>query len=157
MLLRTRVLLSFGVVVLIPLALLAFGLRHEMTNRLTEEYQARVDSVVATIPEDLQYGSADISARLASLKTGILIDNRFRQATVGGDESERDYLLDFAESAMHLTGLSMLQIQDEDGKIISSGHFRNEHGRVETGLTEALTATLKHSPSGVALMTTRSS
>src|SRR5882724_11516810 len=126
MLLRTRVLLSFGVVVLIPLALLAFGLRHEITNRLTEEYQARVDSVVAIIQEDLQYDSADISARLASLKTEILDDNRFRKATVGGDESERNYLLNYAESAMRLTGLSMLQIEDEDGQIISSGHFRNE-------------------------------
>ena len=36
---------------------------------------------------------------------------------------------------MRLTGLSMLQIEDEDGRIVSSGHFRNEYGRVEAGLT----------------------
>ena len=44
--LRTRMLLAFGVMVLIPLALLAIGLRQEMTRRLSEEYQVRVDRVV---------------------------------------------------------------------------------------------------------------
>ena len=44
--LRTRILLAFAVVVLIPIALLAFGLRQEMTSRLSEEYQVRVDTVV---------------------------------------------------------------------------------------------------------------
>ena len=39
---------------------------------------------------------------------------------------------------MRLTGLSMLQIQDGDGRILSSGHFRNEHGRIESGLASAL-------------------
>jgi signal transduction histidine kinase len=156
MMLRTRMLLAFGVVVLISLALLALGLRHEMTRRLTEEYRARVASVSAVIEEDLQRQSSDIGARLVSLKSAILNDNRFRAAAVGGVESERKYLIDYAESAMNLTGLSMLQIEDEDGRTISSGHFRNEHGRVETGLAEALTTALKRSPKGIALMKTRS-
>jgi signal transduction histidine kinase len=156
MMLRTRMLLAFGIVVLIPLALLAFGLRHEMTRRLTGEYKARVASVGAIITEDLQQQSADISARLASLKTALLDDNRFRAAAVGGVDSERIYMLDYAEKAMRLTGLAMLQIEDEDGKIISSGHFRNEHGQAEPGLTEALAIALKRGSNRIALMTTRS-
>jgi hypothetical protein len=115
-----------------------------------------VDSVVAVIQEDLQRQSADISARLASLKTAILDDRHFRAATVGGVDSERIYLLDYAESAMHLTGFAMLQIEDEDGRILSSGHFRNEHGQVEPGLTEALAVALKRGPNGIALLKTRS-
>jgi signal transduction histidine kinase len=156
MMLRTRMLLAFGVVVLIPLALLAFGLRHEMTRRLTEEYKTRVASVGAIITEDLQHQSADISARLASLKTALMDDNHFRAAAVGGVDSERIYMLDYAEKAMRLTGLAMLQIEDEDGKIMSSGHFRNEHGQVEPGMTEALAIALKRGPNRIALMTTRS-
>jgi signal transduction histidine kinase len=156
MMLRTRMLLAFGIVVLIPLALLAFGLRHEMTRRLTEEYRARVASVGAVIQEDLQRQSSDVGVRLASLKTAVLNDNRFRAAAVGGVESERTYLIDYAESAMNLTGLGMLQIEDEDGRTVSSGQFRNEHGRVETGLTEALAAVLKRGPKSIALMKTRS-
>src|SRR5687768_17273511 len=137
--LRTRLLLAFAVIVLIPIGLLAFGLRQEMARRLAREYQQRVDGVVAIIREDLARESAAIGQRLASLENALLNDNRFRLAAVAGVETEREYLLDYAGTAMLLTGLSMLQIQDADGRIISSGHFRNEHGRVESGLAPALT------------------
>src|SRR5688500_18797757 len=136
--LRTRLLLAFAAVVLIPIALLAFGLRHEMTKRLSAEYQLRVDGVVEIIREDLARESAGIAERLASLEAALLNDNRFRLAAVAGVESERTYLLDYAGTAMRLTGLSMLQVQDGEDRILSSGHFRNEHGRLETGLTAAL-------------------
>src|SRR2546426_5792220 len=149
--LRTRMLLAFGVMVLIPLALLAIGLRQEMTRRLSEEYQVRVDRVVEVIREDLHRESTGISQRIGSLKSALLNDNRFRLAAVAGVESERNYLLDYAGEAMRLTGLSMLQIQDSDGRIISSGHFRNEHGRLEP----ALAAALADARSGPVLLTTR--
>jgi signal transduction histidine kinase len=149
--LRTRLLIAFAVVVLIPIALLAFGLRQEMTRRLTDEYQLRVDSVVGIIREDLGRESAGIDDRLMSLERALVNDNRFRLAAVAGVESEREYLLDYAGTAMRLTGLSMLQIQDGDERIISSGHFRNEHGRVESGLTMALA----NARGGVAFVTAR--
>jgi signal transduction histidine kinase len=149
--LRSRLLLAFTSLVLIPIGLLAFGLRQEMTRRLSQEYQRRVDSVVEVIREDLARESASIAERLASLESTLVNDNRFRLAAVAGVESERDYLLDYAGTAMRLTGLSMLQIQDGDGRILSSGHFRNEHGRVEAGLAPAL-----NDAHGVAFVTTRS-
>ena len=148
--LRTRLLLAFAAVVVIPIALLAFGLRQEMTRRLSDEYQLRVDRVIEVIREDLARESAGIAERLASLESALQNDNRFRLAAVAGIESERNYLLDYAGTAMRLTGLSMLQIQDGDDRIISSGHFRNEHGRVEPGLASAL-----HSARGVAFVTAR--
>jgi signal transduction histidine kinase len=148
--LRTRLLLAFAAVVAIPIALLAFGLRHEMNRRLSEEYQLRVDGVVEVIREDLARESAAIAERLASLANELLNDNRFRLAAVAGMELERPYLLDYAGNAMRRTGLSMLQIQDSDGQILSSGHFRNEHGRREPGL-----ATVLGSAGSVALVTTR--
>ena len=149
--LRTRLLLAFAVVVLIPIALLAFGLRQEMARRLSREYQLRVDRVVEIIREDLARESDGIAERLASLESALLRDNRFRLAAVAGVESEREYLLDYAGTAMRLTGLSMLQIQDADGRIVSSGHFRNEHGRIEPGLPAALARTR-----GPAFVTARS-
>ena len=148
--LRTRLLLAFAAVVLIPIALLAFGLRQEVIKHLSAEYQLRVDDTVEIIREDLARESAAIAERLASLKTALLDDNRFRSAAVAGVESERAYLLDYAGTAMRLTGLSMLQIQDSDDRIISSGHFRNEHGRVEPGLASAL-----RTASDIAFVTTR--
>ena len=148
--LRTRLLLAFAAVVLIPIALLAFGLRQEMTRRLSQEYQRRVDTVVEIIRDDLARESAGVAARLTSLEGALVDDNRFRLAAIAGVESERDYLLDYAGTAMRLTGLSMLQIQDGDGRIVSSGHFRNQHGQIEAGLQAALS-----SARGVALVRAR--
>jgi signal transduction histidine kinase len=148
--LRTRLLLAFTAVVLIPIALLAFGVRQEMGRRLSVEYQRRVDGVVEVIREDLARESAGIADRLESLQQALVNDNRFRVAAVAGDEDEREYLLDYAGTAMRLTGLSMLQIQDGDDRIISSGHFRNEHGRIESGLVGAL-----QRARGVSLVTVR--
>ena len=138
--LRTRLILAFAAVVLIPIALLAVGVRREMNQRLSDEYQHRVDRVVEVIREDLARESDAIDERLASLESAIASDTRFRLAAVAGVEQEREYLLDYAGTAMRLTGLSMLQVQDADGRIISSGHFRNEHGRVEAGIVPALIA-----------------
>ena len=148
--LRTRLLLAFAAIVLIPLAVLAFGLRQDMTRRLAEEYQHRVETVVEVIREDLAHESVAVAERLESLEGALVNDNRFRLAAVAGVESERPYLLDYAATAMRLVGLSMLQIQDSDGRILSSGHFRNEHGRMETGLVDAL-----KQARGVALVATR--
>jgi two-component system, NtrC family, nitrogen regulation sensor histidine kinase NtrY len=138
--LRTRLLLAFALVVLIPIGLLAFGVRREMNRRLSDEYQRRVDRVVEVIHEDLARESTAIAERLASLERALVDDNQFRSAAIAGVEQDRDYLLDYAGTAMRLTGLSMLQIQDSEGRIISSGHFRNEHGRVDSGLAPALIA-----------------
>jgi signal transduction histidine kinase len=136
--LRTRLLLAFAAIVLVPIALLAFGLRQEMTRRLSQEYQDRVDQTVAIIREDLIRESAGVAERLASLGAALVNDNRFRLAAVAGLPSEREYLLDYAGTAIRLTGLTTLQIQDAHDQIISSGHFRNEHGRSEPGLASAL-------------------
>ncbi|NOT28458.1 MAG: hypothetical protein HOP16_20445 [Acidobacteria bacterium] len=150
--LRTRLLLAFAVIVLIPIALLAFGLRQEMTRRLSQEYQLRVNTVVEVVRDDLGRESAAIADRLASIERALADDNRFRLASVAGVESERAYLLDYAGNAMRLTGLSMLQVQDVTGQIISSGHFRNEHGRVDAELITALA----NASSEVVLTTVRS-
>ena len=138
--LRTRLLLAFAVVVFIPLALLAFGLRQAI-DRMSEDYAERLEAVVESIGADLGVESGRIARQLESLKQSLPDDNRFRLAAVAEASEERPYLLDYAESAMRLTGLSMLQIQDGDGRIISSGHFRNEHGRLESALATALSDT----------------
>jgi signal transduction histidine kinase len=147
--LRARILLAFVALTLVPIGLLAYGLRQEMTDRLTDQYQERVDAVVEVIREDLADEGDAIGGRLESLEQALVDDNRFRSATVGGVEADREYQLDYAGDAMRRAALSTLQILDEGGRIISSGHFRNEHGRIEAGLPAALTG----APEGVALVT----
>ena len=147
--LRTRLLLAFAAVVL-PIAVLVFGLRREMTTFLSKTYKERVDGMVKTIDLDLRRESDDIQKRLRSLESALQNDNRFR-AAIAGVEAERAYLLDYGGASMALTGLSMLQILDSEGRIISSGHFRNEHGRDAADLARALAEA--QSRDGLALIT----
>jgi len=124
----------FLVAVLVPIIVLSLLIRMEMTGRLTDQYEGRADALVSVIETDIEQESGSLASSLSALKETILDDNRFRRAAVDRDEDARRYLLDFAGDAMRMTGLSMLQIQDRDGRIISSGHFRNEFDRLEPQL-----------------------
>jgi signal transduction histidine kinase len=139
MTLRTRLRLAFLAIVVLPVIGFALGVRRAMSDRLTAQYQQRVDALVAVIEDDLAFESDAIRRKLATLAISATEDNRLRLAAVSGLASERAYLLDYAGDAMRLAGLSMLQIQNARGRIISSGHFRNEYDRVERG-TSALIA-----------------
>src|SRR5947209_20268426 len=146
---RARLLLGFGAVVLVPLTVFGLRIRVVMANRLTAEYQQRVTALVSVIRADRAQRSPGIAVRLAALRDAIRRDNRFRAALQGG---ERTYLLDYAGDAMQLAGLSLLQIQDETGRIVSSGHFRNEYDQSDPALPRLLAA----APAGTALVEARS-
>ena len=146
---RARLLLGFGAVVLVPLTVFGWRIREVMVNRLTAEYQQRVAALVSVIRADLDQRSAGIAPRLAALRDAIARDNRFRVAALQG--GERSYLLDYAGDAMRLAGLSLLQIQDETGRIVSSGHFRNEYDQSDPALPRLLAA----APAGTALVEAR--
>lgn len=148
---RTRLLVTFLLAVLLPMIVLVLFIRNEMTDRLAAQYERRVDALIAVIEEDLAQESEASAASLALLRRVVLDDNRFRRAAVDRAPEERRYLLDYAASAMRLTGFSMLQIQDEKGRIISSGHFRNEYDRIEPALPRLLAST----PAGAALVRAR--
>ena len=133
---RARLLVAFGVAVLVPLLIFAAGVRREMDRRLTAEYRARVDAAVEVVRAQLDRESADIAGRLGALATALPRDNRFRLA-LQADPSARRYLLDVAGDAMGLSGLALLEIQDSAGRVLSSGHFRNAYDRLEAALPRA--------------------
>ena len=124
---RTRLLAGFGVVVLVPLAVFGLGIRREMSGRVSAEYERRVDALAEVIRADVGRQSDGIAARLAALKSELTADNRFRVATAQG--GDRAYVLDYAGDAMRLTGLDVLQVLDDEGRVVTSGHFRNEYDR----------------------------
>ena len=146
---RARLLMGFGAVVLVPLIIFGLRVRAVMADRLTVAYQQRVASLVFVIRADLDRQSAAIATRLDALKRAIASDNRFRAAALQG--GDRAYLLDYAGNAMRLAGLEMLQIQDGEGRIVSSGHFRNEYDQLEPNLPRLLAAA-----GGTALVRARS-
>jgi signal transduction histidine kinase len=137
---RSRAFAALAVAALVPLALLAVGVRREMSRRLAEENTRRGETAVTALRDDLSRESEAVAARLATLGTELQRDNRFRVAVVDADPAARRALLDLAGAAMRTAGLDMLQIQDSAGRILSSGHFRNEFDRVAPALPRALEA-----------------
>src|SRR2546423_7433931 len=131
---RTRLLIAFGVVVLIPLLVFGLGIRREMSKRVTSEYVQRVNTLVGVINTDIGREDDRIRARLAALKSALGSDNNFRNVLVRG--ADRTYVLDYAGDAMRLAGLDFLQIQDAEGPVLSSGHFPNQYDRLGPALSD---------------------
>jgi len=125
---RTRLLISFGVVVLVPLLVFGLGIRGAMSRSVTGEYERRVSALVDVMRADIARESDRIASRLTALKKSITADDRIRAMVLRGEDSA--YVLDYADDAMRLAGLGYLQLQDDEGRVVSSGHFRNEFGRL---------------------------
>ena len=138
---RTRAFVALALAAVTPLAALAFGVRRELSSRLTDESARRGSAAVATLRDDLARESGAIGSTLTRLGGELSRDNRLRLAVVGGDAAGRRALLDLAGQAMRTSGLDMLRIQDTAGRIVSSGHFRNEFDRVEPEVPRTLAAT----------------
>lgn len=138
---RARLFVATSFAVLVPLTILALGVRREMDRRLSEESRRRGDAAVQALGTELARERERVAAQLVALAKDLSADNRFRLATVQGEAASRAYLLDWAGGAMRLSGLSLLQIQDSTGRILSSGHFRNEYDRLRPELPGFLLAT----------------
>ena len=148
---RTRLALWFLAGAVVPVLVLGFFVRSEMTTRLTAQFERRVDALAGVVERDLATERDGIRAALAPIADRMADDTRFRRAAVDGIADERPYLLDYAGGSMRLAGLSMLQIQDESGRVISSGHFRNDYDRIDAELPERL----RVAPGGAALVRVR--
>lgn len=148
---RTRLFAALAATAVIPLIVLAAGIAHELDRRLTDADRRRADLLAAQTRRDVETVAAGVAERLASVRDGLADDNRFRAAAVLDAAAERPYLLDYAARAMRLSGLAMLQIENDSGRILSSGHYRNEYDRLDTGLVSVL----RQAPDGAALMWAR--
>ena len=148
---RGRVLLTFIPVVLVPLVVFGFAVRRAARQRLTQDLETRAAALVGAVRNELTRQGDVIAGRLATLRETAGDDNRLRLAVVQGARAERSYLLDYASGAMRLASLDMLQLQDESGRILSSGHFRNEFDRLEPGVPRAVSL----APGGAAVVRAR--
>ena len=136
---RQRLFAAFLVAVLVPLALLAWGVRRQMDARLSAEEGERLAGLVGSIGDELEARRDEVTVALRGIGGELASSTRFRLAIAGAD-SERRWLLDEAGTAMRARGLDLLLVVDSAGGILSSGHFRNEYGRLVPGLRERLAA-----------------
>jgi signal transduction histidine kinase len=137
---RSRLLMAFAAATVLPLVVLALGVRRQLSGRMHAQYERRVQGLIQVAAEDVDNELVTIASQLRALSQALAQEDRFRLAAVLGVREERRYLIDWAERAMRLSGLSMLQLQDEQGRILSSGHFRNEFDRLEPELPRLLDA-----------------
>ena len=152
---RARLLIALLVVVLVPLGVLALGVRNEMRVRILTQRDRRVQSLARVVEEDLVDTHESVGAAVAAIARALPDDAGFRAAAlalVGGD---RRYVIDYAANAMRAAGLTMLQIRNDSGRIVSSGHFPGEFDRVDSVLPSLLSA--MSTPTFVALRTAEGS
>jgi signal transduction histidine kinase len=135
---RTRAFLILLLAALVPLGVLAFGIRREMAALVRREHEERAGAATGAIRTELARENAEIEARLRRIASELAGDTRFRLAVEGRDVSARAWLLDYASAAMRTAGLDLLQVQDAGGTILTSGHFRNEYDRAGIPAAAAL-------------------
>lgn len=150
---RTRLTLALLALAVIPLLVLGYGVRREMTARLDGDAAQRLNAASASVTLRV----ADIVSRerqqLELLATDLANDNRFRAAVVNESAAERRWLLDWATTTMTLTGFTVLQLHDSTGRILSSGQFRNDYDRIAPEMPRAVSL----SPSHMAVVDARTS
>ncbi len=135
---RTQVGLALAVAAVLPLAVLGVGVRREMSTRLERQALGRVEALVAVLRSDLSAEGLSLRRRLRTLASGLAADNRFRLAARASDDGDRRWLLDWAGEAMRTGGLAALRVHDASGRVLSSGHFRNEFDRLDPASVSAL-------------------
>ena len=141
---RTRLTLCLLAVAVVPLAILGYGVRREMTARLDDDAARRVDAVRGAVTSELAAALAADRVRLQSLASDLAADNRFRIALNNENSQERRWLLDWASGSMKLAGFALLQLQDSSGRVLSAGQFRNAYDRVAPALPRAIDAAPTH-------------
>lgn len=150
--LRGQILLGVLLSTAVPLILVMGVTRQVVSRRFTDLDTRRVEDQMRLTRQDLSNRDSGLERMLASLGTTMEADNRFRLAVSGQRPDLKPYLVDFAPRHMSLMNLDFLQLQDESGTIISSGHFRTSFGRVDPHLPRILAQV----PGGRALITARS-
>jgi signal transduction histidine kinase len=137
---QTRLTTAFVAIAALPLAIMGYGVRREMTARLEMQATQRVDAVASALTARLASTIDADRQRLETLASGLANDNRFRIALTDTNSAEHRWLIGWASDAMKLTGFTVLQLQDSTGRILSSGHFRNDFDRVAPALPRAVQA-----------------
>jgi signal transduction histidine kinase len=133
---RTRVALALIAGAMLPLALLAYGVRKEMSGRLRQQADARVQLETLRVRESLAALGRTVDNRLERMAQELANDNRFRLALAR--EGDSDWLRDWGSGSIGRSSLDFLELVDSTGTVLSSGHFRNEFGRRHAGLAVAV-------------------
>ena len=134
---RTRVTIALATVALLPLLGFGLAIRREASRRLGDQAASRLEVVRTILTADLNRERNLIRERLTALRAELAGRNELRRVA-DGDDAARGWLLDWTGSAMRSSGLDVLEVLDSADHVLGSGHFRNDFGRSERSLIQAL-------------------
>ena len=137
---RAKLLAAFTLAVVLPLLLLAAVVPREMSRRFSAQYSARLQAMSEVVRSATGSTESRNRTGLAAIAAELREDIDVRRALMS-ESAERGQLLDYSRRAALRTGLDLLQIQNDSGRILSSAHFRNEFDRIDTALPAALRST----------------
>jgi len=135
---RWRIFLAAVALSVLPLGGLSWVLRERLMAQYEREFTARAGAQLAAAIASLQLDGQRLLDALDGITTALVDDNQLRLAIFGGRDDLLPHLRAVAGEAMLLSGLHVLQLQDAEGTILSSGHYRNEFGRREPELPALL-------------------
>ncbi len=148
---RLRLTLALLAIAALPLAVLGYGVRREMSVRLDADAARRVAAAADALRARLA-GTLDAErTRVQALARELAGDNRFRLAIASETSAERRWLVHWTQSAMQASGFAMLLVHDSAGRILSAGHSRTDIGRDALAVSQAIA----ESPMGAAVVDVR--
>ena len=137
--LRSRMILIHGLLTLLPLLALGLGLRHVTTRQLAAQYDRRVESLLDAIDERLLTHQDELAARLTALRDEAVLDQSLLLA-VAGLRERATYPETFVERGLALSGLDLLILADDEGRVLAVAPSRDETPPDARPLLRALSA-----------------
>lgn len=125
---RTRSFLALLAVALLPLALVAVGVRWQLGRELATERAGAIERWGDDAARRLDARTLDIGARLDAIAASIAGDTRVRTWVLSGNDEIPPWLADLGETTMRQAALDGLLLLDAGGRVLSAGHFRNSYG-----------------------------
>lgn len=129
MTLRSRLTLTLLFSALVPLAAFAMSLRRDIAAAVRREQQIASVGDSIHVARELSAIASDVARRMQGPADALRSDPRLGLALSARDSSAVAWLTDWAAQAMGLAGLDALMLQDSNGAVLSSGHFRNSYGQ----------------------------
>jgi signal transduction histidine kinase len=121
--------MTFTLLFLTIMAFVLYSVQQIVSNQFTEQYYRDVRFAVMSLQRDLSIRREIISSHLRQLAVKMQEDNDFRLYIQVLEEYSQPYIIDYAPEYMATMGLHALQIMDDRGVVLSSGHFRNAFGK----------------------------
>lgn len=137
---RWRIFLAALVLVVVPAGLLAGFFRQQLLGTIEDDFAATSHEVLQRNLRRVAITGRENRLILSQLGSAAADDNRLRHALIDGREDLRSYLVDYAGRIASTTNLDALALLDDEGRILSSAHHRNEFGVDDGSLLESLMA-----------------